>query len=316
MGAIAVYPTSVILARMTYQEPGAGSQQIPPTHQQPVYQQPQPPAYQQPVYQQPGYAPQPSTPATGRNVLALVALIVSVVGFIFACIPGALIIGWILLPIAFVLSLVSLFLKGSGKGLGIAGLIVSVVGTIVGFVVFFAVVSVSVNDAFGGTTTVIEEPSQDQVAPAAEPPAEQPAPAAEAGTRDNPVALGSAIISDDWTVVVNSVNPDGNATVAAANQFNEAAPAGSHFEIVNYTVTYTGSDSGFAAFVGVDLVTSAGNVVNSYDSLVVLEDSMGADELFNGASTTGSAAFAVPDGETALIRVRPGMIADDVFVKP
>jgi hypothetical protein len=287
---------------MTYQEPGAGSQQIPPAYAQP--QQPQNP-YNQPT----------QTPKPGRNVLALVALITSVVGFIFACIPGALIVGWILLPIAFVLAIVSLFLKGSGKGLGIAGLIISVVGTIVAFVVFFAVVATSFSDAFGDSTVAVEEQAESSQAPAEEAaPAE--APATEAGSRENPVAVGSTITGDKWTIVINSFNPDGTAAVAEANQFNEAAPAGSHYGIINYTVTYTGADSSYAAEVGVDYVTAAGNVVNTYDNFVVLTDAIGLDELFTGASATGSAAFVVPDGDTGLIRVRPGMLADDIFVQP
>jgi len=282
---------------MTIQEPGAGSQPVPPAHEQP-----------QPPHDEQGEPPKPT-----RNVLARVALIVSIVGFIFACIPGALIIGWILLPVAFILGLVSLFLKGTGKGLGIAGVIISVVGTIVAFVVFFAVVADSFNDAFSDETTVVEESVEEGDSPAGEAPAEEPA-AAE-GTRENPVAIGSTIASEEWTVVVNSFNADGNATVLA-DDFNDPAPAGSHYEIVNYTVTYTGVDSSFAAFVGVDLVSSAGNVMNSFDNLVFLDDSMGIDELFNGASATGSAAFVVPDGETVLVRVGPGMLADEVFVKP
>lgn len=63
-------------------------------------------------------------------------------------------------------------------------------------------------------------------------------------------------------------------------------------------------------------LTSAGNVVNSFDSLVILDDGFGLAELYNGASATGSMAFLIPDGETALIRVRPGMLADEVFVQP
>ena len=117
---------------MTLQDPGAASQTTPLDPQQ---------------------TPQlPFQPVEGRNVLALVALIVSIVGFIAACIPGVFVLGWILLPIAFILSIVSLFMKGSGKGLGIAGLIVSIVGTIVAFIVFFAVVAVAVNGAFSDET--------------------------------------------------------------------------------------------------------------------------------------------------------------------
>ncbi|WP_258934510.1 hypothetical protein [Nesterenkonia pannonica] len=37
-------------------------------------------------------------------------------GAVFACIPGALIVGWVLLPIAFILGLVSLFLRGRRRG--------------------------------------------------------------------------------------------------------------------------------------------------------------------------------------------------------
>jgi hypothetical protein len=297
---------------MTYQEPGAGSQSVPPVpfnqSQQPYGQQPfgQQTNGQQQYPQGPGQQP---APKAGRNVLALVALIVSIIGFIFACVPGALIVGWILLPIAFILSIVSLFLKGTGKGLGIAGLVISIVGTIVGVVVFFSVVAVAIDDAIGGDTTVVEEPATSEEA------VEGAAPAEAEGTRENPVSLGSTIQNDDWTVVINSHNADGNATVGA-NSFNEAAPAGSHYEIVNYTVTYTGEDSGFAALVSLDLVTGAGNVVNSYDNLAILDDGMGLDELFNGASATGSTAFLVPDGESVLIRVSPGMGADEVFVKP
>jgi len=244
-------------------------------------------------------------------VLALVAIIVSVVGFIFACVPGALLVGWILLPIAFVLALVSLFLKGRGKGLGIAALIVSIVGTIVGAVVFFSVVSDSFEESFGGTDVSVEDPAaSDESAGEAAP----EAPASADGSRDNPVAIGSSISSADWTVVVNSVNPDGNAAVAEANQFNEAAPAGSHYELVNYTVTYNGADSSYAAEVTVDMVTASGNVVNGFDSMAVLSDSFGFDELFAGASSTGSAAFVVPDGESPLVRVQPGILADEVFV--
>ncbi|WP_066043055.1 DUF4352 domain-containing protein [Herbiconiux solani] len=273
-------------------------------------------ANQPPYYPEGQVPPQAPPPQGGRNVIALIALIVSAIGFIFACIPGALIIGWILLPIAFVLSLVSLFLKGRGKGLGIAALIISIVGTIVGFVVFFAVVATSFNDAFdGGSEISITEPTQAGQAPVEEAPAEQ-APADEAGTRTNPIPIGTALSNDDWTVVINSYNADGNATVASANQFNDVAPAGSHYEIVNYTVTYTGADSSYASEVFVDVVTSSGNVIDSYTSLVSLPDSIGLDELFSGASATGSAAFAVPDGESVLLRVQPGILADDIFVKP
>ena len=255
-----------------------------------------------------------STDAKKLNVPALVSMIIAVVGFIFACIPGALIVGWILLPIAFVLSIVSLFLKGDKKWFGIVGLIVSIVGTIVGVLVFIGVVATAANDAFGGSETTVTQPS-DQSSAEADGEATESSDAAQ-GTRENPYPVGSAISTNDWTVVINSVNPDGNGAVAEANQFNAAAPAGTHYEIVNYTVTYNGAESGYSMEIAVAAVTSSGNVVNSYDSLVSLTDDMGLDELYTGGSLTGSVAFAIPDGETYTLRVRPGIVADEVFVQP
>ncbi|MEI5582470.1 MULTISPECIES: DUF2510 domain-containing protein [unclassified Agromyces] len=80
----------------------------------------------------------PGAPGTGSgrlNVLGVVALALAVIGFILACIPFVQFVAWIVLPIAFVLSLVALFLEGR-KWPAIAGLVVSVLGGIVGAVVF------------------------------------------------------------------------------------------------------------------------------------------------------------------------------------
>lgn len=249
------------------------------------------------------------------NILALVSAIVAAIGFIFACIPGALIIGWILLPIAFILSIVALFLKGDKKWLAFVGLGVSILGTIVGFIVFFAVVANSFEVAFGGGDTTVSEPSESDSDEAEDAPAEEEDSSDAQGSRENPFPVGSEISNSDWTVVINSINPDGNPIVTEANQFNEPAPAGSHYEIVNYTVTYKGAESGYAVEVMVDAVTSSGNVINSYDSFVVLSDPIGFDELYKDGTTTGSQAFLVPDGETIVLRVTPGILADEVFIK-
>ncbi|MFG6445866.1 hypothetical protein ACFXQA_11415 [Microbacterium sp. P07] len=301
------------------QPPHVPQDQRPPAPQQYA---PQPPAHQQPGYPQQPYgaqpqlaygAPQPSQAPPKRNIVGLIALIVAIIGTIFACVPGALVVGWVLLPVAFILSLVSLFMKGR-KGLGVTALIVSIVGTIIGFIVFFAVVGTAFSDAFGGTESTVSQPTvEPDPAAEAQPEADT---AAEIGTRDNPAALGSTINGDEWTVVVNSFTPDANQAVAEANQFNEAPPAGSHYSTVNYTVTYTGADSDYALSVGISLVTSTGEVLNSYESMASLSDSMGIDELYTGGVATGSTAFTVPDGSEVLIRVRPGVIADEVFVKP
>lgn len=257
--------------------------------------------------------PAPTTaPPAQKNGLGLAALIVGAVAFVFGIIPFLSFIAWLPALVAIGLGIAGLIVKNRKRlfaWLGVAlGVLAIIIGTIVS-IASVAGVAQSVNDAIASSTVAPQ--------PEATTPADETAPetSSEAGTRENPAALGSAVTTEDWTVVVNSYNASGNEIVAA-NQFNDAAPAGSHYEVVNYTVTYNGADSAYAAEVVIDAVTGGGNVVNSFDNIVLLDDSMGLDELFAGASATGSAAFVVPDGETVLLRVRPGMMAEEVFVKP
>ncbi|MFB8191272.1 DUF2510 domain-containing protein [Microbacterium sp. NPDC055988] len=119
----------------------------------PAYSAPATP--NQPASSYPGTAPaypgadaQPAYPAAGPylqtepeapkklSVLGLVGLGLSAVGTILAFIPLIGFIGFILLGAGFIVSLISLFLKGK-KWPGIAGLILSVVGGIISAVMFF-----------------------------------------------------------------------------------------------------------------------------------------------------------------------------------
>jgi hypothetical protein len=268
-------------------------------------------------------APPPATPAAPapaapvapkqRNVLGIVALAVAVVGFIFACLPGALIVGWVLLPIAFILAIVALFLKGKGKALALTALIVSIVGTVVGFVVFFSVVATSFDSAFGGTTSQVKQPAD--AGESSGKPSDKADTAAKTGTRENPAALGSDIVGRDFTVKINSVNLNGTDAVLAANQFNDAPEAGTVYALINATITYTGADSGYASEAQISYVSADGKVYNSFDKLVLAPDpAFGLDELYTGATATANLVIQIPSAGDGLIRVAPGILADDVFV--
>ena len=294
----------------TSELPGAGSQQTPSYPQQPAPEAQ--PAYSPPAEALPPKAVKAKKP---RNVLGIVALIASVLGFIFACIPGALIIGWILLPIAFVLGIVSLFLKDKSKWMGLTALIVSIVGTIVGISVFFAVVSSSIDDALGSGETTVVEPSEG--AAADDGAAEEPA--AASGTRANPYPIGSVIESDDWRVVVNSVTLAATEAVVAGNQFNEAPTEGSEYILVNYSATYIGDDADgqMPAFVSVEYVTADGTTVNGLDKMVIAPDSIDTmSTLYTEGTATGNVAVEVPSASAGqgVLAITPGMLADKVFV--
>jgi hypothetical protein len=274
---------------------------------------------QAPGFIQPPTSQQPTTePKKPRNVIGLIALIAALLGFIFACIPGALIIGWILLPVAFVLALVSLFLKGKSKWMGVTALVLSIVGTIVGFSVFFSVVANSFEDEFGsGDTNVTVDETEDSSI-AEETSEEQPT--TEQGTRANPVPIGSTIESDDWRVVVNSVTLAATDAVIGANEFNEQPAEGNEYIVVNYSASYLGDDpeGQMPAFVGVEYVTAEGTTIDGTESLAVAPDpafdSLGT--LYTDGTATGNTVFEVPSATAAdgVLAVRPGMLADKVFV--
>lgn len=94
-------------------------------------------------------APAPQPPAPGVSVLGIIGLVVVVVGVVCACIPMIAIVGWALLGVGFVLSLVSLFLRGR-KWPGITGLAVAAIGALLALAVsllLVATVSVAADDA-------------------------------------------------------------------------------------------------------------------------------------------------------------------------
>lgn len=284
----------------------------------------QPPA-QFPQYDttpQPGQ--QPSTPApTGkppRNTIGLVALAASIIGFIFAVMEGAYIIGWILLPIAFVLSLVALFQRDRSKKAALAALIISIVGTMAGGIAFMGTVGRAFESATGGTVTAAPSPvtAGTQSEPAAEPAAQggnQGVAQGDQGTRSNPYPLGSSIANNEWQVTVNSFTADATGEIRAENRYTDDPEAGHTYALANVTVTRLGQEAASPLFdVSVKYVTAAGNVVDSSDTFVMAPEPLSSNELYEGASTTGNIALQIPEGDDGLLRVTLGLFSgDDMF---
>jgi hypothetical protein len=244
-----------------------------------------------------------------KNVIGIIAFIVAVVGFIFACIPGALILGWVLLPAAFVLGLVALFMKDKGKSLGITAIIVSIVGTIVGFVVFFSVVASSFDEAFGtGDSEVIEDDNPAGDKPKADDEKKKSEEKGDEGKRSNPHPIGTKIKHGDWEFTLNSVNLDATEEIANENQFNDPPADGNVYIVTNVTSTYLGDDEdGMTAFPVIEFVAKDGNSYGDTESMAVAPDQLDiAKTLYNGGSVTGNIVLEVPtdsldDGVLAVI---------------
>lgn len=279
-----------------------------------------PQSYPSQPYPSQGQSPMPMQQAPAplkkeRNTIGIVALVMAVIGFIFACVPGALIVGWVLLPVSFILGLVGLFQKGKASWPAITAVVVSVVGTVVGVVVFLAVLSNAVDDAISSTSAVSAS-----VAPGGtSSDAGGAGSSAQGKTRENPYPLGTVISGKDWKIVINSVTFNANDAVAAASELNDPPADGKEYIIINYTATYIGDDSNgdSAAFASVDYVTVDGVTVDETDSIAVAPDAIDSlTTLYNGASVTGNVVRAVPvdSAQDGVLAVRPGLLADKVFV--
>ena len=255
----------------------------------------------------PPYPPSagPQALATQRNTLGLIALIVGVIGFVFACIPGALIVGWVLLPIAFILGIVGLFQSGKAKGASVAAVIVSVVGTVVGVSVFF----VFVGDAFGNAFRKSDlSPSAPTATSGG---GHNPQPSSK-GSRDNPLPIGETVTNQDWQVVLGPPR-EAWAEIAAANQFNSPPKAGMEYWIVPITATYTGNATGNTSF-GIT-VKFVGSDNRTYDGRcgVIPDPISDVGDLYRSGVAKGNTCVAVPAGASGLWTVSTGFVGKPVF---
>jgi hypothetical protein len=251
---------------------------------------------------------QPQMPAKQGNTVGLIALIVSIIGFVFACIPGALIVGWVLLPAGFVLSIVGLCLTGKSKGTSIAAVIISIIGVIVGAVVFFAVVADAFHDAFGKS----DFGKSDLSAPSPTS-AQQSDDGNQAGSRGNPFTIGQPVHNEEWQVTLGAPH-EAWAAIAAENQFNNPPDAGMEYWIVPVTATYTGDKTGNAGFdIAVKFVGSDNRTYD--DSCGVIPNPLSdVGALYKGGSAQGNACVAIPAGAEGLWTVSTSF-GDPVFFR-
>jgi len=143
-----------------------------PPHGQPAYGQPAygQPAYGQPAYGQPAYAaPAPAGPDTRPKTLAWISLGLAVLGVILSCIGFvpvpwvglvSVVIGGLLLLIAFVLSIVALASrKQGGKPFSIIALVVAVLGGGLWAVALFVSIALTAITSSSTTGESVESPA-------------------------------------------------------------------------------------------------------------------------------------------------------------
>jgi hypothetical protein len=274
----------------------------------------------------PGWYPDPSgvpappyPPPTGpraltkqKNTLGLIALIVGVVGFIFACIPGALIVGWVLLPIAFILGIVGLLSSGKAKATSVAAVIISIVGTVVGVSVFAVVVGNSFGNAFRKSDLSPSSPTATNGGGRAPQPSSQAPQPSGKGSRDNPLPIGETVSNQDWQVVLGTPR-EAWADIAATNQFNHGPKPGMEYWIVPITAAYTGNQTGSPTWgITVKFVGSDNRTYSDYCG-VIPDPVNDVGDLYKGGVAKGNKCVEVPAGANGLWTVATGFGGKPVF---
>lgn len=242
---------------------------------------------------------EPDSTEKQRNPLGTIALVVSVIALAVSFRTETVVLSWILLPIAFVISIVSAFLKNTSKNNGTWALVITIIGAVVSFTVS-GIGSAILETSKASESDVVPEFSSPPGITRADTNAAASVPAednASTATRSNPLPLGTESTIGEWAVIVNSVDLDANDRVAAAYRFNDPPAEGSVYILANVTARYLGENpQGELPFLMVDYITETGNTIRSFDVSFVKPDPFNSSApLYSGASTTGNFGFMVPN---------------------
>lgn len=158
----------------------------------------------------------------------------------------------------------------------------------------------------GSSTAIAEQPADNDGAAAGD--SEAKADAAKAGTATNPMPqpyVAKGLLGGEKYSLTGRVAADG-ADVVQWNMFNDPAPAGFKYVVVELTMTGIDEDGVEPSLASFDLSLSTpeGNTYNE-ESGVVLGDGMSkmtqGPKLYPGSAFTGNMTFLVPDTATGFM---------------
>lgn len=127
------------------------------------------------------------------------------------------------------------------------------------------------------------------------------APADATGTEENPWKMGEPVKDGDWTVTVNSWQPNVNDQVSAAGDDMSMLQPGFQYALLNATYEWNGSGTGKVEDVYLDYLPTGGNVVtSSWEAFGTTpgDNKLAFEELVSGGSVTGDMLYWVEEGNT------------------
>ena len=122
---------------------------------------------------------------------------------------------------------------------------------------------------------------------------------AEAGSRNNPIALGDVAVINDWQVQIISVNKDALKLVMDSDEYASLPSSNQRFVLFKVKATYVGEESGEpSSDLGFKIVGGGGNTFSKSCSYSV-DTFDQSEETFTGATVTGDLCFIVDANQIA-----------------
>jgi hypothetical protein len=179
------------------------------------------------------------------------------------------------------------------------------------------VMSVGILAACGSTEelSIKEDGAAEEIAPKEKQKEVTP----EIGTRTNPVKVGETLSVtgvtvtdlDDWekqtvgdfNLTLNKVTRGEEAytMIMSYNQFNEPAPDGFEYVLLDFTLTGSIEDPNIAEYVSPSLTVIASDGSEVEQDSAVLENEFGSKEMFDGGTVTGHLEVIVPIGDDVVV---------------
>ncbi len=145
-----------------------------------------------------------------------------------------------------------------------------------------------------------------------EPSSSVPALEGDAGTRKNPLAIGTEVTVEDWSVTL-AAPKDGTKIIAEEAEWNTPVKDGSEYYLVPMTAVYQGDESGLAWLdIRVGFVSDDGRTYTDRCPVQFPDDLSDIGELYEGGKAEGNACVVVPAGANGLWTVSSFM-GDQVF---
>ena len=126
-----------------------------------------------------------------------------------------------------------------------------------------------------------------------------PTPAPKAGTRENPIPLGSSVSYPEWNVSVAGFSPNGNDLIASASPYNDQPDSGHVYVLVEVQGTYAGTSVGSMRRDLDYYLVGQSNRIYEVKTGLAYDGLYRHLRVFQGGTVAGSLAFMVSSNDVS-----------------